>query len=244
MSNTSNNLQTSHGIQSLRMSLFALLLLLCVLLPFALWGDMFDRASPLWLQTQHGKWLIAALGIALLVADVLLPIPSSVVNMGLCWSLGPIWGGVCVAVGCMLAFVTGYGLGRLMPEARLRNWVGAPLWDNAQRRAGEHAMWWIVVARPLPVLAEMSALLAGVWRVPLLPALSHAAFASCVVGTLYAISAWLGRGQPDIAVTLLALLTLPSLAWFAHRIALRRMLSARDIREASAVSINKEEQHA
>ena len=87
-------------------------------------------------------------------------------------------------------------------------------------------MWWIVAARPLPLLAELSAVLAGVWRVPMLPALAHAAAASCVVGAMYAASAWLGRGQPALGLTLLALLALPVLTWVLHRIALRQLLAA------------------
>jgi uncharacterized membrane protein YdjX (TVP38/TMEM64 family) len=135
----------------LRLGAFAAVLLACVLVPFALWGDALDRAAPQWLDAQDARLWIAAFGIALLVADVLLPVPSSVVAMGLCWSLGPVWGGLSVVIGGLLAFATGYGIGRLVPEARLRRWVGPLLWDRAREQARERALWWIVFARPLPV---------------------------------------------------------------------------------------------
>ena len=54
----------------------------------------------------------AALGIGLLIADVLLPVPSTLVAMALCWRLGPWWGGASVAAGFSLSFVVGYALGR------------------------------------------------------------------------------------------------------------------------------------
>jgi membrane protein YqaA with SNARE-associated domain len=211
-------------MQWLRMGAFGLLLMAFVLLPFALWSDAFDHAAPLWLQVHNGAWWLATAGITLLIADVVLPIPSSIVGMALCWELGPVWGGISVAIGCMLAFIAGYGIGRLVPEPRLRLWIGAELWDSAQRHARQRAMWWIVVARPLPLLAEISALLAGVWRIPLLPALVNAAAASSVVGALYGASAWLGRDQPAVGMMLLALLALPSLTWGLHRWVLRRWL--------------------
>ncbi len=211
-------------VQWLRMGAFALLLMTFVLLPFALWSEAFDHAAPQWLQAQNGEWRLATAGIALLIADVVLPIPSSIVGMALCWELGPVRGGLSVAIGCLLAFVVGYGIGRLTPEPRLRRWIGPRLWDSAQHHARQRAMWWIVVARPLPLLAEISALLAGVWRIPLLPALTNAAAASSVVGALYGASAWLGRDQPAVGIMLLALLALPLLTWCLHRLVLRRWL--------------------
>ncbi len=208
----------------LRLGTFAVALLACVLAPFALWGDALDRAAPQWLDAQDVRLWIAALGIALLMADVLLPVPSSVVAMGLCWSLGPVWGGLAVAVGSLMAFATGYGLGRLVPEDRLRRWVGPALWDRARGQARERALWWIVFARPLPVLAEISALLAGVWRLPPAAAFGSAAAASSMVGALYAACAWLGWQAPGIVPMLIAMSTLPTAMWIAHRFALRRLL--------------------
>jgi uncharacterized membrane protein YdjX (TVP38/TMEM64 family) len=207
-----------------RLALFAAALLAVVLVPFALWGDALDAAAPQWLHTPGARVVLAVIGIALLVVDVLLPIPSSVVAMGLCLSLGPLWGAAAVAAGCLLSFLLGYGLGRLLPEARLRAWIGAALWDRAREHAQDRALWWIVAARPLPVLAEISALLAGVFRVPPSRAFAHASAASLAVGALYGLSAWLGHREPGVAGLLVAMLAVPTLLWLAHRFVLRRLL--------------------
>jgi uncharacterized membrane protein YdjX (TVP38/TMEM64 family) len=212
------------GVPWLRLAWVLSLLTLCILVPFALWGDTLDRAAPLWMMQHHSVMLIAAVGIALLVADVLLPIPGSVVSMALCWTLGPLWGGASVAVGLTLSFALGYALGRLAPHERIRQWVGPALWDAVARKARHQALWWIVVARPLPLLAEMSALLAGVWRVPPLRALSVAALSSVTVASLYAGSAWLGTNVPGLAITLLATLALPAATWALHRMAVRKLM--------------------
>lgn len=211
--------------QWLRLGLFASVLLACVLVPFALWGDVLDRAAPAWLSAQDARLWLAMLGIALLMADVVLPLPSSVIGMLLCWGLGPLWGGLAVASGCLLAFALGYVLGRVLPETRLRRWVGAALWDRARNTAQRRALWWIAAARPLPVLAELSALLAGVWRLPPLAAFAHAAWSSCAVGALYGASAWLGLSEPHPAAMLPAMLALPAAMWLVHRILLRRLLA-------------------
>jgi uncharacterized membrane protein YdjX (TVP38/TMEM64 family) len=208
----------------LRMSALIVVLTLCILVPFALWGAALDRAAPSWLAAPDSLTFLALLGIALLIVDVVLPIPSSMVGMAMCWALGPLWGGVSMALGLTLSFALGYVLGRLLPEQRLRQWVGAPLWDRVRHTAHRQTLWWIVASRPLPLLAEMSALLAGVWRVPAGPALLIAALASCGVAGLYAASAWLGQQAPHLALTLLTMLTLPALTWTVHRITVRRML--------------------
>lgn len=206
-----------------RLSLVALAITLCIVLPFALWGDTLDNAATAWLEGQRHMVLFAILGIALLIADVVLPIPGSVVGMALCWGLGPVWGGLSMAIGLSLAFLVGYTLGRLVPEERLRQWVGPTIWDRVARRARHQAIWWIVAARPLPLLSEMSALLAGVWRVPAFEAISLATLSSCAVAALYASSAWFGLQEPGAGITLLTFMALPSATWLLHRVLVQHL---------------------
>jgi uncharacterized membrane protein YdjX (TVP38/TMEM64 family) len=210
-----------------RLSAFFVALGILILVPFALWGSQLDRAAPAWLGSFDAQPWMVLLGISLLVADVVAPVPSSLVCMALCWSLGPLWGGVTVALGTSLAFATGYGLGRMVPEPRLRAWVGAELWDRARARARRHSLWWIAASRPLPVLAEVTALLAGTWRVPAATAFAHAALASTAMGAIYGATASLGRAQPNALLALAVLLALPAASWLLHRVALRRARARR-----------------
>ena len=223
MTQTQGSGRPSFAASWLRLAgvLFTLVLLLS--LPFMLWGEQFDRATPQWLETLGPDAAFAAAGIALLVLDVVLPVPSSLVAVALCWRLGPLWGGASVAAGGALSFLVGYALGRLMPEARLRRWIGPALWDRVRGRARHHAGWWIVLARPLPVLAELSAVLAGAWRLPLPLAFAQAALASMAMGALYGASTWLGTQAPGLAATFAVLLVLPVVFWCADRLWLRRL---------------------
>lgn len=207
----------------MRLGGLGLAMLALILVPFAFWGTSLDGAAPEWLQARQTRVAIAVLGIALLIADVLLPVPGSVIAVALCWSLGPLVGAICVALGYLLAFVTGYALGRLLPASRLRSWIGASLWDRMVEQAGRRALWWIAIARPLPVLSEVTALLAGVWRVPLRLALPCAFAASLAVGALYGASVQLAGREPGMTTMLLAMAALPGLLWLLQRIFVQRL---------------------
>jgi|GEM_PF-1099468 len=207
-----------------RLAALACALVLALSLPFVLWGERFDRAAPQWLEAFGSDAAFAAFGIALLIVDVLLPVPSTLVAMALCWRLGPWWGGACVAAGFTLSFVVGYALGRSVPEARLRRWIGPALWDRVRDRADRRALWWISLMRPLPVLSEASAVLAGVWRLPPLPAFAAASAASLATAALYAASAALGRDTPGLPAALLCALALPAALWLLHRRVVARLL--------------------
>ena len=222
----------------LRLIGLTLLALLVVLLPFVLWGERLEERATSWLRESDRAWWTALLGVALLVADVLLPVPSSVVSVALCWALGPFWGAISIAIGNTLGFGTGYGIGRLAPERRLRGWVGEDLWDRARALARTEALWWIAMSRPLPVLAEIAALLAGVARVPWHAALGHAMASSCLVGAVYGASAWLGQQEPSLGGTLLVLLAWPSFTWALHRVCVHRVL-----KQASSTALAVHQEH-
>lgn len=207
-----------------RLAMLLCALLFALSLPFVLWGERFDHAAPRWLEAFGSDAAFAALGIGLLIADVLLPVPSTLVAMALCWRLGSWWGGASVAAGFSLSFVVGYALGRSVPEARLRRWIGPALWDRVRDRADHRALWWISLMRPLPLLSEASAVLAGVWRLPPLPAFAAASAASLATAALYAASAALGRDTPGLPAALLCVLALPSALWLLHRRVVARLL--------------------
>jgi uncharacterized membrane protein YdjX (TVP38/TMEM64 family) len=122
------------------------------IIPFLVVGELpGDR----WLmRTDAHALLFGAVGCLLLAADLLLPIPSSVVGTLLAARLGAPVGGVLTLAGLMGSAGLGYLLGRLAP-ARLR------------ARVGTTPSWVLVfLSRPVPVFAEALALSAGVLGMP------------------------------------------------------------------------------
>lgn len=123
-----------------------------------------------WLQvpllTDPSAWLnrggvVAALvGVALLIADVILPVPSSLVMIAHGALFGVALGTLLSLIGSVGAALTGFALGRrggvwleriVSPEERAKV-------EQMLERWGALA---IVVTRPVPLLAETTAIMAG-----------------------------------------------------------------------------------
>lgn len=118
-----------------------------------------------WLQ--RGDLLAAAIGIALLIMDILLPVPASLVMIANGAIFGFWWGALLSLIGGLGAGLFAFGLGRR----------GGPLLDRfipEEERARGDALinqWGdiaVVVTRPIPMIAETVAVLAGTspltWR--------------------------------------------------------------------------------
>src|SRR5437763_10869108 len=107
---------------------------------------------------QHGGVLAASLGVGLLIADVLLPVPSSLVMVAHGALFGVVIGTLLSLLGSVGAALFGFAIGRrggrlltrvVSPEERARA-------DYLLGRWGSLA---IVVTRPIPVLAETVAIM-------------------------------------------------------------------------------------
>jgi uncharacterized membrane protein YdjX (TVP38/TMEM64 family) len=152
------------GHLSLRVGLLATLLV--VIVPFLLIGSSLEQWVITWLVHARSNVPLAALVIVLLlVADVLLPIPSSLVSISSGMVLGFVCGTAASTLGMTVACVAGYALGRWArsPARRMIREADAMTLERAFTRYGE---WIVIVSRAVPVLAESSTMLAGMGRMP------------------------------------------------------------------------------
>lgn len=193
-----------------RIALLIAAMVWVVLVPFALFGVALDGASQRWMADAGGPAMVALIGVTLLTVDVLLPVPASLVSLGLCWMLGPITGGLCVLVGHVLAFAFGYGLGARLPRQRLRAYIGADGWDELVVHLRRRAWVWIGVSRPLPVLSEIVAVSSGALRLPLGAVLPAALLSSAGVAVVYGSIAHWGMRQPSAVMVVVGSLALPA----------------------------------
>jgi uncharacterized membrane protein YdjX (TVP38/TMEM64 family) len=190
------------------------LLLVGTIGPWLIWGEAFDRSFSLagtlaWLR-ELGPWAAAA-GVGLLVADIALPIPSTIVMSALGATYGFWVGSLLSILGSMLAGLTAYGLAR---------WAGRPaaIWiageDGLVRTEELFARggaWLVLTSRWLPILPEAVACLAGLARMPFRTFFWALTVGSVPLGLTFA---WIGTLTEDREGLALALSAgLPIGAW-------------------------------
>ncbi|MCP5277094.1 MAG: VTT domain-containing protein [Thiobacillus sp.] len=206
-----------------KLAVVLVVLAAAIILPFVVWGEQIERLAPSLLGSGDTALLVAAVGIALLTVDLALPIPSSVVSISLCLFLGPLLGGAAIVLGMMGGFASGYVLGRMLSRESLRQWVGPELWDDLGRKAARSAPVWIMVSRPVPVLAEATAVITGSLGVPFRTAMLAALLSSLAVAGCYATAVMIGYSEGGFGLAFLSSLVLAGLLWTLSRILRRRV---------------------
>lgn len=192
------------------------LLLAAILVPFFLWEDRLGAITASFLQGPHSRWLLSVALMGLLAADIVLPVPASLVNMTAGSVLGP-WGGTAVSwAGLMVSAVAGYFIGRGASGTVLRRLVGSNE-GRVARALASHGHWGLVVCRGVPVLAEASVVLAGFNHMPLRRFLAVCALSNLGIAATYSA---LGAHAVDTGSFLLAFvgaLCVPALGLFLTR---------------------------
>jgi uncharacterized membrane protein YdjX (TVP38/TMEM64 family) len=130
----------------------------------------------------------AIAGILLLIADVFLPIPSILIMVANGALFGVAGGAILSLIGCVGAALTGFGVGRAGNDL-IRRFVT----PREHERAGALLRAWgvvaIVISRPIPIVAETVAILAGGSPVTWMQALLAAIAGSIIPSVAYA---WAG----------------------------------------------------
>jgi uncharacterized membrane protein YdjX (TVP38/TMEM64 family) len=180
-----------------------------VLLPYLVLGPSFEDATAEFFQGQTSRVAAAGLGVLLLAADMILPIPSSVVGTGLGAALGWWTGMLATAAGLTIGCVLGFALGRSGGARFVRSRASLH-----ERRLSEllprYGVTILVVCRAVPILAEASVMAAGALGLPLWRCLAATTLANLAVAAVYAA---IGAAIWDLspATAFVAALLLPGL---------------------------------
>lgn len=175
------------------------------------------------LLSDPGPWLsgggslaAGALGFGLLVVDVLLPVPSSLVMIAHGALFGVAGGALLSLAGGTAAAAAAFALGR-RGRAPLHRLVPA----EERRRADDLLSRWgnlaVVVSRPVPILAESVAILAGTSPLPWRRFLLAAALGNLPASLLYAITGATALRLDGAVLTFGLVLLVAALVWLAGR---------------------------
>jgi len=160
----------------------------------------------------HDRVAGGLLGVALLVADAALPVASSLVMI----SLGALYG---AALGALLALVGRVGMAAL--AFALGRLLGPLAWSDERAAAERLLERWgalaILFSRPVPLLAETVAILAGASTLGWTPALAAAAAGSLPEAVVYAAAGATAASPQSAAAIWASLLGLGGGFWAVGR---------------------------
>jgi len=186
------------------------------ILPFLFFGETFDARFTGWLDAEMPPRMVAAIVIGLLAVDVFLPVPSSVVSTFSGQMLG-FWGGTAASwCGMTLGAVLAFGLVKILGRPLVYRLTTEEELKRVDAMADRIGVLVLVVARPIPVLAEATVLLMATTRLSwssflVAVGLSHAGMAAAYAALGDSVQLPIALAA-SIAMPLLAL-TLASWFW-------------------------------
>jgi uncharacterized membrane protein YdjX (TVP38/TMEM64 family) len=208
----------------MRLLLLFLGLAAIVLIIFFIWGESFvavfsHEGSIRWLGA-YGNWAWA-FGVVLLMGDILLPLPATLIMSAIGFIYGPFLGGLISSGGSFLAGAAGYWLCRIIGEGAAKKLLGEKDFERGVNLGkGEIGTWVVVLSRWLPVFPEVVACMAGLARMP--ATRFHVALlcGSLPMGFTYAYIGHAGVTDPWFAILFSA--GLPPLIWFTVHSVLKK----------------------
>jgi uncharacterized membrane protein YdjX (TVP38/TMEM64 family) len=187
------------------------------LVPFLLFGTRLDRLVADWLDPRPAPGVLALLEVGVLAADILLPVPSSMVATLGGAEFGIALGTLCACLGMTAGGLAGWWLGATAGARALARLDAADreALERRQRRLGPLL---VVLTRPLPLVAEAAALVAGGTGMPLRDFLPAAAGGNLAIAFVWSAAGALGRSADSLPLALVWSLVIPvALAWLAVR---------------------------
>lgn len=177
---------------------------------------------------KHGGVLTAGVGVGLLIADVVLPVPSSVVMVAHGALFGVVAGTLLSLLGSVGAALFGFAIGRrggrvleriVTPAERTRA-------DDLLSRWGAPA---IIVTRPVPLLAETVAIMAGASQMSWSNLVVSSIVGSLPPALLYALTGAAVANFQSTALMFTVVVAVAGLFWLTTRL-LESFLLARESR--------------
>jgi uncharacterized membrane protein YdjX (TVP38/TMEM64 family) len=174
------------------------------------------------LLTDPGPWLgepgvlAAVVGTGLLVVDVVLPVPSSAVMVAHGALFGVVGGTVLSLVGGLGATLVAFGIGR-RSQVLVDRLVSPDERARAERWLSRYGPLAIVVTRPVPILAETTAIIAGTSHIRWRWAAAAGAAGNVAPAALYAASGAVVTSLTSQAVVFGVVLAIAAGFWLLGR---------------------------
>ncbi|MGH3923003.1 MAG: TVP38/TMEM64 family protein [Pseudonocardiaceae bacterium] len=168
-----------------------------------------------WLSS--GGVFAGVAGVGLLVADVVLPVPSSLVMVIHGALFGVVIGTALSLLGGVGSALAGYGLGRVGGPPLLRMVCSQAERDRADLLIRRGGLLAVTATRPVPLLAETVAVIAGASCLGLVRTRVAAAAGSLPGALLYSVAGSWDVGAPSGLVVFTVVIAIAASLWMLGR---------------------------
>ena len=201
---------------SLLFSMMAVLLLL-----FFLFGGALENWTADTLSSGVPPLALGVLIFVLLAADILLPIPASLLAVAAGAAFGTVAGAAIVAAGLSAGAIIGFFLAQSLGAPFCRKLLSEAEFERVSRLLDCYGPVLLVVLRPVPIFAETSVLAAGTASVSPRRVLAAVTLANVGIAVGYtALGAW-AMNSGSAAVVIAASMLIPAFAWIAAKLLIR-----------------------
>ena len=192
-------------------------ILALILVPYFWFGEELEAWIRRLVADPGGRLAAAAVLAGLLAGDIFLPVPSSIVSAACGYLLGFAGGALTSWLGMTLGCAAGYGLARAIGPPLVKRFVGEEQVRRLHELGERYGHWALILARPVPVLAEASVLVAGLGALGWRRFLALTTLANAGISLVYAAVSSLSADAGSFLLAFAASLAVPSAAMWATR---------------------------
>lgn len=202
-------------------------LIALILISFIFYGAQieafFEGNNAIKFFDRYGNWawLVA---IALLIADLFLPLPGTIIMSALGFIYGPFWGGMLATLGNFLSGVLAYWLCRSIGKKGALWILGEKDFVKGHKLFNNRGGYIVSLSRWLPILPEAVSCMAGLNRMQFRKYWIALISGSLPLGFIFAYIGHYGSSEPALAITLSAIL--PLIIWIGVQYILRDILKS------------------
>jgi len=167
---------------------------------------------------------VAAMGVGLLIADVFIPVPSSIIMIAHGALFGVVIGTILSVIGSSGAAMVGFWVGR-QSNSLLQRLISPAESERANALLERYGAVAIIITRPIPIVAETVAIMAGAssmsWRWMFVTSLAGIIPSAL----LYAVTGATAMRLDNFLLTIISVLAIAVIFWLVERLFLSRLES-------------------
>lgn len=202
-----------------------LLMLALIVLPFVFYEDLFDRLATELLSGQRSLEVFLATAF-LLMADVFIPVPSSAVSVSPGMLLATPLAFLACFLGLSAGALLGYGFGYYFRRMHFERWYRDDEFRTLSMHLSRYGLFVLLICRGIPILAELSVMVAGFHRYPFRKFIGIVSLGNLVLAFLYSVIGDRVADVTSVYVLAAVFLSYPMITYTARLLWLRRVEKA------------------